>query len=351
MKSKHQQQAVEPSSVQNHSDNPQLLDTDNDLKDGPGALLKAARIAKGLSVEEVAAKLNLRPGNVINLEAERFDEKISVTFTRGYLKLYAKLVGLPPDTVLAAFDALKAARQEPAKLQSFSRRVARETSDNRLMLVSYLILTIILALVFLWWWQQSESSMPAEQVPPLSGPQTLPAPTFSPAVSEDNVAVTEEPSAEEAMPSEGALTEESANNQAQAEGYAGGDLVDADQASSQLPAQVAAVAAADLAPPNTEAAAAAGGQSRQGAGAPGKEVEMIFEFAGDCWINITDATGEAIAYGVKAAGRIMPVTGLPPFEVVLGAPEVVQISYNGQPVDMSVFKSGQTARFTLPMSR
>ena len=79
-------------------------------------------------------------------------------------------------------------------------------------------------------------------------------------------------------------------------------------------------------------------------------VELVFEFAGDCWMNLVDATGEAIAYGVKAQGRIMPVTGVPPFEVTLGAPEVVQISYNGEAVDMSRFRAGQTARFSLPFA-
>ena len=78
-------------------------------------------------------------------------------------------------------------------------------------------------------------------------------------------------------------------------------------------------------------------------------IELVFTFSGDCWMNLTDATGEAIAYGVKASGRVMPVSGIPPFEVTLGAPEVVQISYNGEPVDMSGFQAGRTARFSLPL--
>jgi cytoskeleton protein RodZ len=79
-------------------------------------------------------------------------------------------------------------------------------------------------------------------------------------------------------------------------------------------------------------------------------VELIFEFAGDCWMNLADATGENIAYGVKVKGRVMPVTGIPPFVVTLGAPEVVKIRYAGEPLDMSFLPAGRIAKFDLPLS-
>jgi cytoskeleton protein RodZ len=79
-------------------------------------------------------------------------------------------------------------------------------------------------------------------------------------------------------------------------------------------------------------------------------VELIFEFSGDCWMNLTDATGEDIAYGVKVKGRVMPVTGIPPFVVTLGAPEVVKIRYAGERIDMSFLPFGRIAKFDLPLS-
>ena len=81
----------------------------------------------------------------------------------------------------------------------------------------------------------------------------------------------------------------------------------------------------------------------------GEPVALVFNFSADCWVNITDASGEAIAYGIKAAGYEMQVSGLPPFEVTLGAPNVVQISYDGEAVDMSGFDPTRTAKFSLPM--
>jgi cytoskeleton protein RodZ len=79
-------------------------------------------------------------------------------------------------------------------------------------------------------------------------------------------------------------------------------------------------------------------------------VELIFEFSGDCWMNLADATGENIAYGVKVKGRVMPVTGIPPFVVTLGAPEVVKIRYAGERIDMTFLPSGRIAKFDLPLS-
>ena len=45
----------------------------------------------------------------------------------------------------------------------------------------------------------------------------------------------------------------------------------------------------------------------------------------------------------------MSVSGVPPFEVTLGAPHVVQIDYDGDAVDMSGFDPKRTAKFYLPM--
>jgi cytoskeleton protein RodZ len=67
-------------------------------------------------------------------------------------------------------------------------------------------------------------------------------------------------------------------------------------------------------------------------------------------MNLSDATGENIAYGVKVKGRVMPVTGIPPFIVTLGAPEVVKISYAGESLNMSFLPSGRIAKFDLPLS-
>jgi len=76
--------------------------------------------------------------------------------------------------------------------------------------------------------------------------------------------------------------------------------------------------------------------------------QAIFTFAGDCWVNIHDAKGERIAYGVKKSGYVMELNGIAPFKVTVGKPELVSITLNGESVDMAKYKVGNIAKFTLP---
>ena len=62
----------------------------------------------------------------------------------------------------------------------------------------------------------------------------------------------------------------------------------------------------------------------------------MFTFNGDCWVNIYDATGERIAWGVKKLGYVMTITGKAPLKVTLGKPELAAIAFNGKKVDMHV---------------
>ena len=77
---------------------------------------------------------------------------------------------------------------------------------------------------------------------------------------------------------------------------------------------------------------------------------VTFTFLGDCWVNISDATGERIAWGVKKLGYVMKISGQAPFNVTLGRPELVAINFSDEIIDMSQFNAGNIAKFTLPVS-
>jgi cytoskeleton protein RodZ len=70
----------------------------------PGALLRAAREARGLSIEEVADRLRLNEALVLAMEEDRFGLLGAPVFARGHLKNYAALVGAAEGEVMAAFD-------------------------------------------------------------------------------------------------------------------------------------------------------------------------------------------------------------------------------------------------------
>lgn len=71
------------------------------------------------------------------------------------------------------------------------------------------------------------------------------------------------------------------------------------------------------------------------------------QYVSDCWTQVTDANGKVLLSGVKRKGENLDVTGKPPLTLRLGFARGVQVSYNGQPVDMAPFTSGETARLKL----
>ena len=69
-----------------------------------GKLLRDAREAKGIAIEDMADKLHLLTDVVRAIEACDFDEMPSRVFVRGYVRNYARLVGLNAQEMLDKFD-------------------------------------------------------------------------------------------------------------------------------------------------------------------------------------------------------------------------------------------------------
>ena len=329
-------------------DKEQLLEADEQhvpATPSPGQLLREAREKQGLSQQAIADKLFLRVNIISDLEENRLDENTSVTFFKGYVRLYAKNVGLNPEELIALFEQYHTAPKPPAKLQSFSKRVAKQAHDDRWMMVTYIIALILLAGVVVWWYQQpandddfvpsstttstTSSSLAASQ-PSASAVNTDDDSAYIENSDEKSDALLndDEGGADDTYPDEVLTTPEvSDTNTAPLEEQDSSDTTDSDLESRlSLPAT------------NQET-------SQDEAG----KVALTFTFAGECWVNVTDSTGEALAFGIKAEGYVMSVSGVPPFEVTLGAPHVVQIDYDGDAVDMSGFDPKRTAKFYLPM--
>jgi cytoskeleton protein RodZ len=319
---------------------------------GPGQILKQARERASLSSQDIADKMKLKKALIEDIEQDNYDINISLTFVRGYLKLYAKHVKVAEADILKAFENLSIQKKEPVELQSFSRKVAHQANDDKLMLVTYLIVAAVIALVVVWWIQQDSTVASTE----LNANNSLEA--AAPDIATQEIAAQEifEPEEAPTVDSEVSMTpsldtvnnldnlgnldnmqsdvllapvaeQQSINNQNTDSQSIDTEMM-GDTNTSAESAEVANIIVTELAAP----------------------VELIFEFSGDCWMNLSDATGENIAYGVKVKGRVMPVTGIPPFIVTLGAPEVVKISYAGESLNMSFLPSGRIAKFDLPLS-
>jgi cytoskeleton protein RodZ len=137
-----------------------------------GELLLTARLALGLSVQDVASKMRLKPLHISALEEDEYEVIGSPVFVRGHLRTYAKLVNLDEDQVIAAYDRDSPAVAVVTDMTSFSRQVHKEAHHSRLKWVSWGVLLLVVVLLALWWWQDRQQRRPASSVE-VSTPATV----------------------------------------------------------------------------------------------------------------------------------------------------------------------------------
>jgi len=301
-----------------------------EARPSPGLMLRNAREQRQLSQGEVAARLNLRVSLIRDLELDRFDQKTASTFTRGYIKSYAKLLGIADEPIVAAYEAMAERTPEYGhQMHSFSRRTSREASENRLRYASWLAFIVLAVGMFAWWWQQPaetpKTSNLADTMRLLDSSTESLATAVSAAAPVSGAVVSSE-----ALVSAAAAPLSAAVSASQA-------MAPATSATSATPlsADTSAVVAAAEAVPATPSDASVAG-------------ELALSFKADCWLRVTDATGKVLLEGLKKAGAQQSLSGVPPYRLVVGAPQALSLSLAGEPVDMTRFKAGQVARFTLP---
>jgi cytoskeleton protein RodZ len=310
---------------------------------GPGQILAEARAKMGLTQQDVADKLNFRITLVSNIENELFDSKLPETFNRGYLRNYAKLVNVSQDDILASYEQLNVAKTQASELQSFSKGTEKLAENNQIMWGSYLIIAILIVASVVWWMQNptsllGETNQPqtAEQVAIVDKVQTE-----SPQNTEIIIDTPESTSVPVELDSSGTLE----NTEQQ--------LATSDALILESNSEVAL--------PESEIQDDNVSNAETGTipeNIPSDEVvqpeviltNVTFTFSGDCWVNISDSTGERIAWGVKKLGYIMKISGQAPFNVTLGKPELVAINFADENIDMTQFNAGNIAKFTLPIA-
>src|ERR1044071_406828 len=73
--------------------------------DSIGRYLRRTREARAMSVEEVSRATRIPVVSIERIEADHFDDLPGEVFVRGFLKAYARAVGLAVDDVLARYTA------------------------------------------------------------------------------------------------------------------------------------------------------------------------------------------------------------------------------------------------------
>jgi cytoskeleton protein RodZ len=322
----------------------------------PGLMLREAREKLSLSHEDIAKKLNFRATLVADMEKDIFDPTLPETFNRGYLTSYAKLVSVDVEEILASYDVLGAASLQRSEMQSFSKQTDKDSEHSRVMWISYVILILLVGLTALWWYQDAkqntaqltndsevnvvvkqkgtdsnstlnDSESPSEALAVISPPSDV-VETKSADDQFNEIDHSVSQSADKAISKNGLGT---AQNEPVISTEAESDVLNIeDEKSSSIEQNLPTK---DTVVQNDAVLSRA-----------------VFTFMGDCWVNIYDATGERIAWGIKKSGYVMTIEGKAPLRITLGKPELASIVFNNAPVDMSTFNQGNIAKFTLPLT-
>jgi cytoskeletal protein RodZ len=81
---------------------------------------------------------------------------------------------------------------------------------------------------------------------------------------------------------------------------------------------------------------------------PEGEIRISLSFTGDCWTEISDATGRRLFFEMGREGRDIELTGRPPFAVLLGNVENVSVRVSGEDYPVAAANPGsRTARLTI----
>ena len=317
----------------------------------PGEALRAARESRGWSVAEVATQLNLTPMRLSQLEAGEFEKLPGNTFSRGYIRAYAKLLGLEQAPLVADFDQFTGSNATGSSVHALGRiEEPTRYSQSILRLVSFLLLLGVGGACFYWWqdqgWQlddlksvglghvEVDGADGSTQIHPLDEPE--------------DQAVAEAQSQGTELPLPG-LPAEQGEAPSETPPATATELLEQNPPAGQAaPAEQAPAAPADSTAPaapaaQAPAAAAAQPQAPVAAG----EGLISVKFTADCWIQVTDANGKVVASGLKRSGDSLDVRGQAPMELRLGFARGAQVTYNGAAVDVTPHISGETARLKL----
>lgn len=120
-----------------------------------GARLKSAREAMGIDRKEAAQKLNLSEKVILMMEKDRYPIDLPVTFIKGYLRSYGKLLQIPDYEVKKATDPIKPKHTPNLGVASTKNFEPMATNNYFMHSFTFIILLTIVALVTMWWYTHS----------------------------------------------------------------------------------------------------------------------------------------------------------------------------------------------------
>ncbi len=284
---------------------------DNAQPRRPGGILAAERERQGLAPSDIAQRLRMSAWQVEALDADDYARLPRGTFLRGFVRNYAKTLGLPPDDVLSLLA--EGSPREPAPRIVVPSQNIRFDADHlgspyvRAAAIAGVLVALGFAVMY-WWLFVRNAPMNAARKP-AETVAVAPVPP-QPKPAEIKLAP---------PPPEPAKVEPKA-------------IV-----AKPEPPKIELVKAEPPRPAPTVQRAAA---TESGG-------TLKLRFKGKSWVEIRDAGGKVLLTGLNDPGSETEVNGRPPFRIVVGNAPDVRLFFNDREFDLSPHMREAVARATV----
>ena len=269
-----------------------------------GTVLREARTRLGLGVADVANRLKFAPRQIEALEADDFAHLPEITFVRGFVRSYARLLQLDPTPLLAALPGA-VVQAAPPIANTLAEvpfpDIYSAHKPNIIWLAAALAVAAALAL-FAWLHGNAPSAPKTPKAPkaPKAPHVVMPAPPAAQPAS--------------TVPDTEAMK------------------------APQVAAITVQQAAAPPAPPDKPVAASSASK---------KAAAIRLAFDEESWVEVKNSEGKILFSQVNTPGSEKGINGKPPFSLVIGHTNGVHLYYKGQAVDLAPYTRAQVAHLTL----
>jgi cytoskeleton protein RodZ len=318
-------------------------------------MLEAQRLARGLTIADVAQRLKYGVRQIEALERDDYVALPGTTFVRGMIRGYAKLLELDSAPILSELDRRHIPAQVSVDLRSTSIPfpVGGRRSTHVYGVVS--VMAVVAALLvgyewqfggFSWLWQfVSEEVLTAKQAEPENRKEPTTQATSLQPVAEPVVDSTAAP-----VPLTPSVTDSNAT-------VISGKPPGGGQQVAPMPSPVSVGVPAAI--PGAVVASPAVRQSVPGSVAQpssaaieprtagGRARMLALQFERDSWVEIKQSNGRILMSQLNRGGTEQMVEGVPPFEIIIGNAPNVRLIYNNAPVDLRPHLKVDVARLTL----
>ena len=319
-----------------------------------GQALAAERERQGLSRSEVAQRLHMSAWQIEALESGDYARLPQGTFLRGFVRNYAKVLGLEAESMLARLA--EAAPRGPAPgIVVPSQNIRFDPLGERLSSPyvkagGLAVVFIALGFAVMYWWLFIKPAPPAlAKREPAPVPQNIAA---APVPAPDTVVA--RPAPVEAIRTEAPKPEPKAEapkpeppktaptKAAKAEAPKPAPKLEPVKTEPPKPAP------AKTDPSSTAVPVSAGIQPTALVAAKGPNDHTVkLRFRGESWVEIRDRSGRILLSRLNSPGSEAEVSGRPPFAVVIGNAPDVQLTYDDREFPLEPHTRVAVARFTL----